>query len=546
MREVKKWNKDYRTGEIVEKMVVKNNDGLQGRATIQLFDKEGNLVDETFTENIIHDVYGDMENYRRLFQMTVGNDVPDIGGGYSYSWVKGFQTILLTTDDDEESEEKIGQKGDIIGYCPRTDTNAGSDAKRGVYNPNESWSKVTEDGYLHHHLVYDFGTSQANGTFNSVFWTGPLTYNRYRERLYYPFFLRSVKNTRGVTLTTNIIVKDRFGNYYQTDGSRTFYKRITNFEKYLNGYEGLKVSANDEKSTYIPPLNWIGATQEYARVENNSHVAGQSWSCAFDIVHRGASDEEISRLSVTDIESLVPNLRTYMDKNSRSDKYFRYEKVCMVGENGDVVVLFYGYAGSSSSSYYIFPTYNSGTNTVNTNALTYNCYLGGIYNVKTKTWKITPSFTPESMGLGFYYGTSSGDGHYYVNSVIDKFEFEGKTYVLSSHNYAYPMFEYNASNGKIITIGANNMGTDAGYSGGHMLFSCYIKELKAFYPYNASSNSYFGYHGLAMITPVSAHTKLPKPVTKTNADTMKVQYDYLVQIPNIFNLDGDYLRMSGE
>lgn len=538
MREVKKWNKDYRTGEIVEKMVVKNNDGLQGRATIQLFDKEGNLVNETFTENIIHDVYGDELMYRQLFQITCGNSVPSMGGGGTANFQQSFQTMILSTDDAEESEEKIAHWGDVIGFCPRSDTNAGSDAKRGVYNPTESWSKITEDGYRHYHLVYDFGTSQGNGTFNSVIWTPPLQSN-YREKYYYPFFLRTVKNMVG-NLTAKHIVTDKDGNYYKTNSNRDEYYRITNLEKYLNGYEALKTSPNNERSTYIRPEFWIGTTGEYVASSGVSHTTGSAWSCKFTLTHRGKSEEEIHKLEVSDIETLVPDLRTYMDKITRSDRYFKLENVWYVGYNGDVLMTFYGYNGYGSGSHFCFPTYDSGTNTVDKGKLTYFCRLGGVYNVKTKSWKVTPSFTSESMGYGYWLNHNKS----YLQNVIGRFNFEGRELDITISSGLNPFIQYNPSTFKYTTIGGGNLGYNP--SNANMMFSCYIKELKAFYPYNVDNSNYAYYNGLAKIMPMSAHTKLPKPVTKTNADTMKVQYDYLVQIPNIFNLDGDYLRMSGE
>ena len=53
------------------------------------------------------------------------------------------------------------------------------------------------------------------------------------------------------------------------------------------------------------------------------------------------------------------------------------------------------------------------------------------------------------------------------------------------------------------------------------------------------NNTALGYNGNTILTlnrfvPYSSHTKLPSPVVKTNTTTMKVTYDYYIQMPNIF------------
>ena len=47
------------------------------------------------------------------------------------------------------------------------------------------------------------------------------------------------------------------------------------------------------------------------------------------------------------------------------------------------------------------------------------------------------------------------------------------------------------------------------------------------------------YMALARFLPYSSHTKLPNPVTKTNTTTMKITYDYYIQLPNLFAESGN-------
>ena len=59
--------------------------------------------------------------------------------------------------------------------------------------------------------------------------------------------------------------------------------------------------------------------------------------------------------------------------------------------------------------------------------------------------------------------------------------------------------------------------------------------------YDYNTNTIIGHSGfysnritLGRFLPYSSHTKLPSPVTKTNTTTMKVTYDYYIQVPNMF------------
>ena len=48
-----------------------------------------------------------------------------------------------------------------------------------------------------------------------------------------------------------------------------------------------------------------------------------------------------------------------------------------------------------------------------------------------------------------------------------------------------------------------------------------------------------GYIRPSLIRPYAAHTKLPNPVTKTNNTTMKITYDYYIQVPDMFAEEGE-------
>lgn len=79
--------------------------------------------------------------------------------------------ILLYNDALEEDPDKYfaDQSNPVIGYSSN-DVNTGEDTKRGSMNQTESGPLDDDSGYR---FVFDFGTSQANGTISAVGLTSP-------------------------------------------------------------------------------------------------------------------------------------------------------------------------------------------------------------------------------------------------------------------------------------------------------------------------------------------------------------------------------------
>lgn len=539
MREALKWSKNHITGEVIQKTVYKDGHALQGRATIQVIGEDGQIKSETVSENIIHKNIQEQEFYRYAYHQACGNGVPSL---YSTGWWQNQMSLIaLSTDDEEEGEDKYVHKGSIIGYCPRTDTNAGSDAKRGVYNPNESWSKRTEDGYMHYHLVYDFGTSQANGTFSSVWWDiiSSTDYSRWKNSVS-PIRAIPRKNATGLGIV-DYIRRDVKGNYYQYKDGKYF--KITNFHKHINGYAEAKTSENHDTS-FVSYLYTFADGTRYVKLENVVNGTGTSWkNMKFDIVvYDTQSGSEISRTVMDNFEAYFPELSTYIPASPHSGLSIQ-PTIKVVTEEGYVVINFYLYSGSSGSSYQYFPYYNGNT----ISGKTHLTNVSGQFNANTKTWKKNPKFDVDCMRLGFFHTDSSQQ----PSNIVDKFLLNGCEFFITTYTSYGSYALYYITNKDTLSsysyIGVGDLGWNGSYSSSYpRAFGCYCREYKALIPNKPSSENSVSsslQHALYVIQHHSAHTKLPSPVTKTSADTMKVQYDYLIQIPRLFTDNGDFITM---
>lgn len=140
-----------------------NNLVPKGRASIELFDLDGDLVQKEVQDNYVNQaVLQDISDLMTLNSLGVSlNSAP----------LLLLNSALILTDFDGEvtPQNRYSIKGNEIGYA--FVDGVYSTEKVGGYNATES---VISGNYVK--LVYDFPTSSANGTFNSVY-TGPYTYS---------------------------------------------------------------------------------------------------------------------------------------------------------------------------------------------------------------------------------------------------------------------------------------------------------------------------------------------------------------------------------
>lgn len=551
-----KWNKNHITGEEVNVKAYKPNNGRIGKITVELFDDDGKVINETYTENIIPNLSSDNEAYVNMYNKIMtgkyyqdNTNIVENGGTFN-------NIILGTSDREEDAENIIMDAGEIIGWCPKSDSAAGSDILRGVYNPTESYIEC-EKGYMHSHLVYDFGTSQGNGTFNSIWWSRKTADNSKFAEVYGEWF-----NTPGSARNKSAV--DEF-SYYPGVNGKFFVEllkknndvhEIKNPLYFFNNSHQLEYyDKNKYKSIEIPVVHQQipGTDCHYIKIDNYNQVNGghSDLKCDFDITLRNKSDEVIDRVSLNIMSDKNRNIYA---RSTASAMYMKLSSVFKVTEGGNCYMIFDCMCDTSNSnSYYIFPKYFDASDTLGSSASTsdrerYTTVLG-IYNIYSKKWIVEPSFDNlEARRISVVGGTVKNFLSYSTMEGVDYYYLKIKT--LTGGDFLYKIVETPERPYHYTLTGYNCVDMTSyplSYSTYYYARFCHIPGTNHFITtsdnYGSSQYNYYLYGDFKFTHAYSAHTKLPNPVTKTSADTMKIQYDYYIQVPKSFSTDGDYLTM---
>jgi hypothetical protein len=197
IRQSKATKRNFLTGEAIEIIKEKPLKGVRGVHTIELFDAlTGKLVERVQSENFISKVMEELQRQAALFAFLTDRITYSSGSYVQYNgplyelsrhdiifdspemvWLTSINfpmgwIVLTDYDGPEDPENEVIMRGRVVGYAYRYSPYAGSDTKRGSLNTAESFIESQ-----HIHLVFDWPTHAANGTFNSVYWNAESNYN---------------------------------------------------------------------------------------------------------------------------------------------------------------------------------------------------------------------------------------------------------------------------------------------------------------------------------------------------------------------------------
>jgi len=155
--------KNFKDGTIEEHIKYKPMTGYRGRTTIQLFNAEtGELEQEVMSENVINDWIA-KDSFDANFRGQVNQSKTSL-------FAEPFYYLLLSDAAVPESASAKELVGRMYGYSARS-TYSGSAINRGTLNTAESWySNRATAGKTTAHLVFDFPTHAANGTIRTIYW----------------------------------------------------------------------------------------------------------------------------------------------------------------------------------------------------------------------------------------------------------------------------------------------------------------------------------------------------------------------------------------
>ena len=234
--------KNFKDGTIEEHIKYKPMTGYRGRTTIQLFNAEtGELEQEVMSENVINNWI-----VKDSFDANFRGQVNQIKTSL---FASPFYYLLLSNAAVPESADAKELVGKMIAWASRQ-TYSGSAINRGTLNTAESWySNRTTAGKTTAHLVFDFPTHAANGTIRTIYWAP--------GQLQVEDIAQGALNTGGVKRCTNWY----YQNYPSLTWTPTLPFEIQQARSYMFMYNipSMQGRLNMTTKTFYGVANYNGA-----------------------------------------------------------------------------------------------------------------------------------------------------------------------------------------------------------------------------------------------------------------------------------------------
>lgn len=542
------YNKNCLTGEYEEARKLKKDKGIKGKVLLELFNAETKeKIKEAYTENLIPDL---------LFRDTfLGHFVQGIMGAGNtrrcdnYYW---YEYLYLTDSDKPENMNEQRVAGNVIGYAHRNTTYSGNDTKRGTINRAETKFEVT-DTKIKINFVFDFPTHAANGKIESIYWAEGDPDNKDYFYIGSTLYGRESGDTDyTVNSTTN---PRRFWATYILFQ----YAKTIKFTSPTKGWALL-----DAKNTSVTQTSYLQFPE---------NLKGNWLMMPFDL---NTNDivlwDQVVRLLNYEGNPLV------VDSSHSIKKYDGLTHACpYIQPDGELIFIgYYTYTPSSDNMLRIYKWTKVGVQ------------LSYVDINMSQTFKDT------AYNIPFNYRTISSDG-IFLDGCIDIVGYTVRTDTQFNESvYTSRWIRIDAAGNKVQDmnikpkIGNSTWFGKMGMDSGNIERRCYVYNFyrsanriylyytstqggTSFYqvitpqgnvlePYKMyfsfpSGTSYYAHHnilgtdrwisryyagdysrvliqGLLTSRPIGAHTKLTQPVEKTEANTMKVQYMFEVDLIN--------------
>ncbi|MCX7904153.1 MAG: hypothetical protein N2486_06545 [Caloramator sp.] len=546
MREIVSYNKDFLKNKTIRQIKEKDNIGIKGKVLVEIFDAKTNKkVKEAYTENIIPDLF-----FKDMFLRHFAGGIMGINTRNQDQFNNSFECIYLTDSTKPESANSEKVTGNIIGYAYRNTEYSGTDTLRGTINKIESKMEIV-NGKIRTTFVFDFPTHAANGRFESIYWGADPSY---RNKFYIgpPIFGRN--NGDGLIYAKQNLYKEKYWSIISIfyNGGLGYFRKALRFTNYNKGYallDGTYTGATNSSyiqfpqelkghQIYIPfdlnldyyidfskavkLLNSSGGAFTSGELHDVVPIYNSNGEIDFFIgvyIYYSSSNYYLKIYKWSNVGVLLSTVgpinltTTFKDAYNSNFNYIKYNLDPLMCGSG--YIEFYGYNSRTDTQY---------NETVYTNRLIrldINGNLTSELNLKPKIGSST-LFASKGMNSGnierrcylanfiyatknriylLYSGTQGGTGFYQVISP------EGN---LVEANREYFTFEdYSDSTAYPI------IGTDKSIS---------------MYRYSYNDYVYFGIYHLSLSKPCGAHTKLAQPVEKTDANTMKIQYTFEIDL----------------
>lgn len=472
-RETISFNEDLVNNNVAILKKKKPISNMRGRAIVELFDsKTGGKVYHAETENLINDSVVKLmfleSFYRRL--IVRGN----IENGYI---IFPFRRIYLTDYDGVENASEKYMKGNTIGWCDKNEPYSGTNTLQGTINLSESYYKPEEDGKIKIHFVFDFPTHSCNGTFQTIYW-----YQGEGRETLYATNINTAGGSSTIDSKNTAICSLRSTSYYCSDYdnigyglysitiSSIYYRTFKSFfldscRSNQNGDNYFYKADGSKLTTSDFSINGIAADSNYLYLHYNKNSSIDIYTFQKDGTWVGNTSKSASNYK--DATGKIPTIQSFE-----------------VVDGVPYMTVYYSING------------------VNVNHL---LKLNSSYGIETDYIIDTPSYADSSWKVSItgktkeYWVFSDTNGllHLYDNSLKPIFNGVSASKAMPSpDNRKYFFSKY------------HNYGYCFGVWSGSSSYSYY------YYAFGPSL--------------IGAQTLLAAPVTKTPTNTMKIQYDFII------------------
>ncbi|TCT14568.1 hypothetical protein EDC18_10549 [Natranaerovirga pectinivora] len=543
IKEVISYNKDLITGEVHKEVKTKEAKGIKGKVLIELFNaKTKEKVKEAYTENIIPDLI-----FKDIFLRYFSGDVLGIGNTNHHNTTTLFSHIYLTDSTKPESPNTERVVGNIIGYAQRGSTYSGVDPQRGTINLSETSMEI-RNNKVRVNYVFDFPTHAANGTFESIFWSDSLN-GLHDHYMGPPVCGKSRTAATGYLNATNTSTVDEIKAIYW--GILHVFNNMTRviFTDYHKGY--VLFSGSDTNAT------------NSSFVQFPEHLKGHQIIFPFDINMLSTGFLDFSKgIALLDelgeplpwhmISGAVPVLKDNGEidyivgfyRSSNRLTLYKWSSVGVLLSNATIENMATEFQDEYSTNFnyrnvFLVPAFwgepielygNHSRTDQTTNEIIYNNRLIRLNLDGTVHSEV--DVKPRIGTSMWFMQNGMNSGNIERRCHLNGFVHRTKTRIY---------LRYNGVNGgssfvQVITPEGNIVEPYRPIVDTGPFYNLINTDKWVYmYRYTHSSTATIGFHYSALSKPCGAHTKLASPVEKTDANTMKVQYMFEIDLIDYLN-----------
>lgn len=549
-RECISYNKDLLTGEVQSEIKHKKNTGIKGKVTVSLYDaKTGEKTKEAYTENLIPDLY-----FKDTFIGHFVNGIMGVGNTRTSNNQSWFNYLYLTDCDKPEHANEQRVEGNIIGYAHRNDAYSGNDVQRGTINRAETRFEISENK-LKVNFVFDFPTHAANGVTESLYFCEADPANK--DYFYLgPSITGRETGDNDSSINTSTNPRRYFGvnmgftnartaqfltlskGYMAIDCKNTSFTQSSyiQFPDSLKGhwiYIPFDINVNDF-------LLWEQAVK-LLNADGNPLVA-----ISTDPVKKYDGLQFLSPYRTSSTDYILVGYNSYsVNESGKSIRYLRIYKWSKVG-----VLL--SQTDINLTQEFKDIDYNLLFNTVIIDGN--NIFTDGCIDVIGYTQITDEQFNEQAYSS--YWGKVNIDGEivqrmnvkpkignctWFGTKGMNSGNIERRCYVSNFRRSKTKVYVYYSgtqggtgfwqcisNDGNLIEPYRSNFGINGGYYVTYNL----LNSDRWIARYNYAYSDYCNFYVLNVLTsrPIGTHTRLTQPVEKTEANTMKVQYMFEVDL----------------